>query len=99
MQSLTPAQRRVSIAIALAAAVVFVALGVLVHSGALFGVDRALQQLVQSERIEPLERPMQVITRLGSGYVLLPITTLACAAIAVRHRRLAGLFLASAVGA
>jgi undecaprenyl-diphosphatase len=97
--ALTPAQRRWLGTVALAAALVFLGLGALVHTDFVFSIDRGTQRFVQAERVPAYDGAMQTITRLGSGWVLLPITAVGCLVVGMRHRRLALSFVLTALGA
>lgn len=73
---------------AVLASVLFGLLGAGTRTGAVVWVDRVVQHLVQATRSPALDGPMQVVTRLGSGYVLIPAVLVACLVLASRHRAL-----------
>ena len=97
--TLTPPQRRRLIAIAAVTATVFLTLGTMVHSDFVLAIDQGAQRFVQAERVPGFDRSMQVITRLGSGWVLLPLTGAVCLALTGWQRRLARIFVATALSA
>jgi membrane-associated phospholipid phosphatase len=97
--SFTPAQRRRLLTLAIVATLVFIGLGSVVHTDLIFSIDREAQSFVQAERIPAFDGLMQAVTRIGSGWVLLPVTAVCCFAVGLRHRRLAWAFVFTALGA
>jgi membrane-associated phospholipid phosphatase len=93
------AQRRRLIALAVVTGAIFLVLGAGVHTSLVSSIDLHAQQFVQSERVPAFDRLMQFVTRLGSGWVLLPVTGVVCAALTVWHRRLAIIFVVTAISA
>lgn len=88
------------------AASVFLAAGVVAFfltaaaavGGYFLELDQHTRELVRRGRMAPLEAPMRVVSTLGSGYVLLPLTA-ACSVVAWwRRRRLLALILPSIGG-
>lgn len=53
------------------------------------GIDLTVRALVQWERKPALERPMRLISRVGSGYVLIPLNAVILLLLSRRDRRLA----------
>jgi membrane-associated phospholipid phosphatase len=97
---LAGAQRRRLLWIALAATVVFLALGSGVVYDPLRSIDAAARVAVEPRGATWLDVPMRALSRIGSGYVLLPVGLACCAGLFLRgHRRLAALLVATAAGA
>ena len=76
----------------------FLLLAWIAHDPSLAGADRGVQALVQSQRSAMLERPMQIVTRVGAGYVSIPLSILIVVLLARRHRYLAMFFAAVSAG-
>jgi len=85
--------------VATVAATIFLVLGAMIHSQFVLAIDQGAQRFVQAERVPAFDRPMQVITRLGSGWVLLPLTGVVCLALTGWQRRLAAIFATTALSA
>ena len=60
--------------------------------------DRSVQMLIQAERSPALDRPIKLLTRLGSGQVLIPLSIVVAVLLARRHRDLAIFFAAVSAG-
>ena len=84
---------------AIVAATVFVGLGLFVRWAGPIAMDAGVQHFIQAQRSAVYEWPIRTITHVGSGWFLMPATTLGCALVAVRYRRLAMAFALTAVGA
>jgi hypothetical protein len=100
MATLSPAQRRVLWCVGAAGALIFVVLGGVAQRQHLFDLERDARTVIQSMRQAALERPMKAVSRLSSGYVMLPVAGMLGALVWRRHRRLAlslGLAVAGAV--
>lgn len=98
LRRLSPGQQRGLLIGAVAAAVIFVALAVFVRSAGLIPLDAGVQHFMQDQRSPAYERPLRIVTEFGSGWVLLPATSIGCAVVALRYRRLAVAFALTAVG-
>jgi len=59
--------------------------------------DRQSRMLVREARHPALDRPMKTLSRVGSGYVQLPVAIAVCVILWRRHRRLAESLIAVAV--
>jgi membrane-associated phospholipid phosphatase len=70
-------------------AVLFLAVALVAQLRLLIDEESAVQRLAQATRTPALERPMRAVTRLGSGWVLLPVTAACCLVIRTRHAGLA----------
>jgi membrane-associated phospholipid phosphatase len=67
----------------------FLAMALAAQLRLLVDEESAVQRLAQAARTPVLERPMRAVTRLGSGWVLLPLTAACCLVIRTRHAGLA----------
>ncbi len=86
---MTSQQRRELWIIAGVAIVAFLALLIAATDPAVTALDDGTKTVVRSGRHPLLGPSMQTLTRLGSGYVQLPLAAVICAAMWRRHRRLA----------
>ncbi len=86
---MTSQQRRELWIIAGVAIVAFLALLIAATDPAVTALDDGTKTVVRSGRHPLLGPSMQTLTRLGSGYVQLPLAAVVCAAVWRRHRRLA----------
>jgi undecaprenyl-diphosphatase len=91
-------RRRALLTGALVSTLAFLALAWVADERALLVADRSMQTLVQARRNPELERPVQLLTRLGSGWVTIPISIVAVALLARRHRELAVFVAAVSAG-
>lgn len=72
-----PALRWAVLLLAIASALAFLVLAVLAFNQQFFDLDHAAQDLVRSSQRPQLMPFMQLLSRIGSGYVLIPLTVLA----------------------
>jgi len=63
--------------LAIVSALAFVALGVLAYNQQFFDLDHAAHDFVRSARYPELRPLMQALSRIGSGYVLIPLSLVA----------------------
>lgn len=87
--------RLLLLALVTALALVFVGLAISAASHGVLAVDLAVRALVQSARVEWLERPMQVASTLGSGFTFVPVAVVVTLLLCATRLRLA-LFVAGA---
>jgi membrane-associated phospholipid phosphatase len=90
VRRLDPARRRSAIIVILLTVLLFSITAWVVHGETFSGVDRGARALIREGRPPTLERPMRIVSLLGSGDVLFPLT-IACSLIVWRrgHRALA----------
>ncbi len=86
---MTPEQRQELWIIAGLAALAFLAVLVAATDSTVTAFDHGTKSAVRWGRHPLLDRPMKALTRLGSGYVQLPLAAVACTVMWRRHRRLA----------
>jgi undecaprenyl-diphosphatase len=89
VRGLTAAQRRHLGALAIACALAFAALCATTQWHVGFDTEQWVQQRVQAQRRQALERPMRTVSALGSGGVLLGVTAVAGVVLWRRQRPLA----------
>jgi undecaprenyl-diphosphatase len=85
--------------LAIASALAFLVLAVLAYDQQFFGFDRAALDLVRSAPYPELEPLMQVLSRIGSGYVLIPLCVVAYVLLKWRGHRAARFIPVMFVGA
>jgi len=98
-RALSAAPRRRLRALALAAAVAFLAIALTVQLGAAIEAEWRVQRVAQAARAGALETPMRVVSLLGTGWVLLPAAALGGLVLGKRHAALALALVAAGVGA
>jgi len=98
-RALSAGQRRYLLALALAAAVVFFVIALLVQLGVAIEAEWRVQRVAQAARAGALETPMRIISLLGTGWVLLPAAVLGGVVLLPRHAALALSLVAAGVGA
>lgn len=80
---------RGSLALPAVAALAFLALAGTAKAPHVVAADLRVRAAVQAERTPALERPMHLVTQLGSGVVLLPLSAVVLGTLWNRERRLA----------
>jgi membrane-associated phospholipid phosphatase len=80
---------RASLAVGALSALAFLLLAGTATEPHVVAADLRVRAAVQAERTPSLERPMHLVTRLGSGFLLLPLSVVALATLWNRERRLA----------
>ena len=90
VRQLLPSDRRAAIVAAVIVLLLFIVAAWVARGHSLTGIDHGARTLIRHGRPPALERPMRVISVLGSGDVLFPVT-LVCSAVLwrKRHRALA----------
>ena len=99
MRALAAASRHRLLVLTLAAAAVFLAIGLVVELGATIEAEWRVQRAAQAMRAPGLETPMRGISALGTGWVLLPLAAAGALWLRARHARLAVALLAAGAGA
>jgi hypothetical protein len=92
------APHRLFFVLAALSALAFWVLADIADEGHIFGVDFTVQAVVQNARHPSLERFMQELTDLGSGWFLVPLNLLLYLLLRLSDRRLAVAVLAISLG-
>ncbi len=92
------APHRLFFVLAVLTALAFGVLANIADEGHIFGVDFTIQAVVQNARHPSLERFMQKLTDLGSGWFLVPLNLLLYLLLRLSDRRLAVAVLAVSLG-
>jgi membrane-associated phospholipid phosphatase len=99
LRLLTAEERRRLLVWALLCAGAFLAIGVAAQERWILGEEVAVQRAVQATRVRALDHTMEIVSLLGSGWVLLPLAVASCLLVGARHRRLGvALALVAAAG-
>jgi membrane-associated phospholipid phosphatase len=85
VKRLDRAARRLTVALLAAVVLAFLLAAVVVGAEGFSSLDQGTRALVREGRSLALKTPMRIVSLLGSGYVLLPVT-LACSVLLWRRR-------------
>ena len=93
VKRLDPRARHTASVVLLLVVVVFFLAAWVVAGAGVDSLDRGAQNLIRDARAEILVWPMWLVSQLGSGYVLLPVTIVTSAALWWRRHRVLALWL------
>jgi membrane-associated phospholipid phosphatase len=93
VKRIDPAARRSAVLLTLLVLLVFVFAAWVARRDSLSDVDRGARSLIREGRPPALETPMRVVSILGSGDVLLPVTVLCSVVLWRRRHRALALWL------
>src|SRR5262247_4773571 len=93
------ALRRAVLLLTIVSTLAFLVLAVLAYNQQFFQLDHAAHDLVRGAPYPELRPLMQLLSRIGSGYVLIPLSVIGFVVLRRQGHRLAGHIPALLVGA